>query len=242
MSATRPTRARKTTALKQPKQDRAQRLAEEKFRCVLELAADFYWEQDETHRFSVYRHRHPGSPSSESYDIVGKTSWELSEPPTEGRGSWSHHKEALAAREPFRDVVHRLSDRDGNIRHVSFSGQPMFDKRGFAGYRGIARDVSAQMRADRLARLEHVIAPVLAENDDVAEALLAVIRAICESEGWDAGSFWGVDDDKGIVRHCSGWRTGRDSFVASVLDTRAGVPNWIADSAEPVLIPDIGQD
>ena len=92
MSATRPTRSRKTTALKPAKQDHAQRLAEEKFQCLLELAADFYWEQDENHRFSVYRHRHAGSPSSEAYDIVGKTSWELSEPPVETRGSWSQHK------------------------------------------------------------------------------------------------------------------------------------------------------
>ena len=83
MSATRPTRSRKTTALKAAKPNRAQRLAEEKFQCLLELAADFYWEQDENHRFSVYRHRHAGSPSSEAYDIVGKTSWELSEPPVE---------------------------------------------------------------------------------------------------------------------------------------------------------------
>ena len=243
VSATKPTRSRKTATLKPAKQDRVQRLAEEKFQCLLELAADFYWEQDEKHRFSVYRHRHAGSPSSEAYEILGKTSWELSEPPVEGRGSWSQHKDALAAREPFRNVVHRLSDGAGNVRHVSFSGQPMFDdKNRFAGYRGIAHDVSIQMRADRLARLEHLIARVLAENDNLQEALLALIRAICESEGWDAGNFWSVDEDKGVVRHCSGWRAGRDSFVASVLDARGGVPGWLAGRAEPVWIRDIGQD
>ena len=243
MSATKPTRSRKTATLKPAKQDRAQRLAEDKFQCVLELAADFYWEQDEDHRFSVYRHRHAGSPSSEAYDIVGKASWELSEPPLEGGGSWSRHKEMLAAREPFRDVVHRLSDRDGNVRHVSFSGQPMFDeKRCFVGYRGIAHDVSVQMRADRLARLEHLIARVLAETDNLPDALHAVIRAICDSESWDAGNFWGVDEDKGVVRHCAGWRAGRDSFVASILDARAGVPSWLTASTEPVWIRDIGRD
>src|SRR5262245_49500551 len=53
----------------------ALREAEQRLQCVIELTADFYWEQDAEHRFAVYRPR--GESDADLAGIVGKTSWEL---------------------------------------------------------------------------------------------------------------------------------------------------------------------
>ena len=50
-----------------------------------------------------------------------------------------------------------MRDADGEWRFISFSGEPVFDRDGqFAGYRGIARDVTQSRRAEeRIRRLAH---------------------------------------------------------------------------------------
>ena len=55
-------------------QKRTARSAEERLQSILELTADFYWERDDQHRFTLYR---PScAPDVEPETLVGKTSWE----------------------------------------------------------------------------------------------------------------------------------------------------------------------
>jgi diguanylate cyclase (GGDEF)-like protein/PAS domain S-box-containing protein len=209
------------------------RQAEERLQCVIGLAADFYWEQDEAHRFTVYR------PSDEGDDdlagMLGKTSWELCREPPLGTDGWDSHRATLAERAPFRDVVHCLVAGQ-RFRYLSFSGQPVFDQRNrFKGYRGIAQDVSARMRAEHLTQLEHLVTRTLAETDDLAEGVLAVLAALCESEGWSSGNLWIVDERTDALRHAVGWGqpvNGRRSVLAGGDRLPAwlhGGPVWIGD-------------
>ncbi len=46
-------------------------------RCILELTADHYWEQDEHDRFSLVWHREEGLPEANPNHLLGKTPWEL---------------------------------------------------------------------------------------------------------------------------------------------------------------------
>jgi hypothetical protein len=84
--------------------------AEERLRCVIELTADFYWEQDEEHRFTVYRPS--GEPDAELAALVGKTSSEVSAEPPEG--GWDSHRETLDARKSFHGLLLLLS-LDGRV-------------------------------------------------------------------------------------------------------------------------------
>jgi diguanylate cyclase (GGDEF)-like protein/PAS domain S-box-containing protein len=225
------------------------RQAEARLQCVVELAADGYWEQDDVHRFTLFQSRDPQAPDRDLEQIVGKTSWELCDTPLDS-GNWEAHKAALRARAPFRNVVHRLRSASGGTRYVSFSGQPIYDERlGFRGYRGIAQDVSAQMRADKLLQLEHTVARILAETEGVAAALKVVIYSLCEAEGWSGGSFWGFDETGDALRYCGGWNsappgtsiTGAQG-ARSVLEPHAGLPKWLPKRAEPVWIADLARD
>ena len=49
--------------------------AEDQLQCVIDLAADFYWEQDAELRFNFYRPR--AEPDEDLRDVIGKTSEEL---------------------------------------------------------------------------------------------------------------------------------------------------------------------
>jgi PAS domain-containing protein len=172
MSPSKPS-ARAPALQRLPKRVQSSRLVDERLQCVIDLAADFYWEQDERYRFTVYRPS--GSPDPALDGLMGKTSWEFfGEPEDDQR--WAPFLAMLEQRAPFREVLHRLKS-DAGIRYFHVSGQAVFDQRGkFKGYRGIARDVSGQVRAERLTRLEHRIAQMLAEADVVASGLAAVIR------------------------------------------------------------------
>ena len=60
----------------------------------------------------------------------------------------AEHRATLEAHLPFRDFRYALRDEYGTLRHVTVSGNPMFDPDGgFLGYRGTGRDITAKVVA-----------------------------------------------------------------------------------------------
>src|SRR5439155_193172 len=82
----------------------------------------------------------------------------------------------------------------------------VFDGRGrFKGYRGVGRDVTAQKRAEQMLRLEHQVAHALSGEHEPNEAVRAVIRAVCEVEGWACGRYFRLDEASGLLRFQDAW-------------------------------------
>ncbi len=127
----------------------------ERFRSLTELSSDWYWEMDAELRFTyvsegIRKVRGIGPES-----LVGKRRWE-----TEGVGNdeeMARHRATLEGHLPFRDFVLARSGSDGRVTYVSHTGRPIFDDQGnFRGYRGVARDITARVRAEEdLARMAH---------------------------------------------------------------------------------------
>jgi diguanylate cyclase (GGDEF)-like protein/PAS domain S-box-containing protein len=210
------------------------RQAEDRLQCILELAADFYWEQDEHRCFTFYRSR--GEPDDDFRDIVGKTIEDLWSDPSEA-ASVEALRAALASRQSFRNVIQRVTSPVNGQLHLSFSGLPVHDGNGrFKGYRGIAQDVTAQIRAERLTQLEHAVARILAESEDVNSGIRAVLQAMCESEGWTAGNYWTVEEQTSVLRHALAW-TAPGVDRRSVLDGETTLPSWLKTG--PVWIGDV---
>jgi diguanylate cyclase (GGDEF)-like protein/PAS domain S-box-containing protein len=207
--------------------------AEDQLQCVIDLAADFYWEQGADSRFIFYRPR--AEPDEDLLGIVGKTSEELCAICPNNSAAAEKQRAAVEAREVFRNITYRIDSATNGPRYFGFSGQPFFDQRGrFKGYRGIAVDVTVQMRAERLTQLEHTVSRILAEADDVKVAIGAVVEAMCTSEQWTAGNFWTVDET-GALRHLVAW-TPAGKGPQSVLAEDAALPSWL--NAGPVWIGD----
>jgi len=138
--------------LEQTVQERTAELreSEARYRSLTELASDWYWEQDESLRFTRV-----SGPVLEMLGIQGDAlTGETKEVQAAG---WNEAERAIlkakmAARQPFLDFVYSRANPDGSRQYFQVSGEPMFDLSGrFTGYRGIGMDVTARMRPDKTA-------------------------------------------------------------------------------------------
>lgn len=128
------------------------RTSEQRYRALVDLTADFYWQTDAEHRF-VFREgqvlQHMGLPPASDY---GKTRWEL-EFLNISPADWDAHRALLARREEFRDLLLARRGADGRTHWASMSGRPLFDDGGrFLGYHGTGREVTRQVEAEQALR------------------------------------------------------------------------------------------
>ena len=209
--------------------DQARRDSEARFSSLTHLAADWYWEIDASYAFTRLEGRNvAGGDIERARRLIGTRRWESD---MDVEGGWDAHRALLEARKPFYDLLMWRQTADGRMRYVSISGEPMFAPDGaFTGYHGVGRDVTLQKRAEKMLRLEHEVARSLASAEDTASGLKAVILALCEAEGWDAGRYFRVDAASGRLRFQDGWCVSEpsiDHFVErSRLAWQSGKAVW----------------
>lgn len=120
--------------------------SEARFRSLVELSSDWYWEQDKEGNFT--------KTSGPVFEMLGLAGGFF----TEARHSSFFHRAGgerdrldshLAARRPFIDHAYRVIQPDGSCRYLRVSGEPIFDATGcFAGYRGVGVDVTEQVHME----------------------------------------------------------------------------------------------
>jgi len=140
------------------------RAAGERFRELVELSSDWYWELDKQFRFTAISGGIINKGGSLISTSLGKTRWELPihEPDAE---AWRRHREQLARHEPFHDFRYVIQVDDGTLRTYSISGSPRFDAEGkFLGYRGVGHDVTDATRAEAALRQSETQLRQIADN------------------------------------------------------------------------------
>jgi PAS domain S-box-containing protein len=121
------------------------RRSEQRFRDFAETASDWFWETDRDHRLIRLSRE-----STAAQGGIGAAPWEFAADRDEEPEKWKNHFASLAARAPFRDFRYRAVRGDSAVVCLSVSGRPMFDAKGdFLGYRGVASDVTATVRAEQ---------------------------------------------------------------------------------------------
>lgn len=140
------------SALLLPEAQAALREDQARIRSLLALSADWCWEKDEFYRFVSHTGAASGSSGIFDENIIGKT---LRDPPFDSmsEADWQAHRRLREWRATFRDLELGCTDRDGEMRWVSISGEPIFDEQDqFKGYRGTMRDVTLRKQLDALAQ------------------------------------------------------------------------------------------
>lgn len=150
--------------------------SEERFRALVELSNDWFWEQDENFRFvQISGERSDRTLAGKhTHSSLGKLRKELPYV-NMSESVWAAHEAQLARREPFRDFEVTRLDAQGEVRHLSISGVPIFDASGrFTGYRGTGRDNTEIRRASERV---HASERQLREITDAVPALIAYVDA-----------------------------------------------------------------
>ncbi len=121
--------------------------SEARFRSLTALSAGWFWEQDAELRFvqiTSGQHDSGGVPQERH---VGKRRWELPYTEIVGAG-WDAHRADLQSRRPFYNLLLRRNLPEGD-RYVLVNGAPRYAADGsFAGYRGVASDVTQAKQAE----------------------------------------------------------------------------------------------
>jgi PAS domain S-box-containing protein len=123
--------------------------SEARFRGYALTSSDWFWETDDTHRFSYVsegiraRGQDPNSP-------IGRRRVDLAADTESEAAKWREHLAALNRHEPFREFIYTWKVGAQRANTASVSGDPFFDASGrFLGYRGTARDITKQVLAER---------------------------------------------------------------------------------------------
>jgi len=185
--------------------------SEGRFRSLTHLSSDWFWEQDAEYRFTRLEGlKVAGGDPLLRERLVGTKRWESG---LEIEGGWEAHRALLDAHKPFHDVLMWRTTADGSLRFVRVSGEPTFNADGrFTGYRGVGREVTEAKRAEQLLRLEHGVSRVLSEATSAAAGVAAVMRLVCEAEGWTCGRYFEVDKASEELVYRQGWNAGDPAF------------------------------
>ncbi|HEV2302929.1 MAG TPA: ATP-binding protein [Stellaceae bacterium] len=130
----------------------ALRDSEEYFRDFALVSSDWFWETDESHRFS-FTSDHVRKFGQNPEYRVGRTRRQLAADADADPEKWEAHFKTLERHEPFRDFVYTRRVGNDEERVIAVSGKPVFDRSGrFVGYRGTGRDITREVTAERALR------------------------------------------------------------------------------------------
>jgi PAS domain S-box-containing protein len=164
----------------------------------------------------------------------------------EARRLWSA---AVRKRRPH-EGAYRVRRRDGAWRHLRVRAVPVPDERGeVLQWVGLHTDVTEQVVAEARLQTQHACAIAIAESATVAEAAQRILRATCETLGWDLGAMWAVDRQAQVLRCIALWRepareapdfeavSRHRSFARGV-----GLPGRVWEEGRPVWLRDVGEE
>ena len=149
-------------------------------------------------------------------------------------------------------VEKRYLHKDGSIVWFKLSvalkrapaGEPQFDIVVF-------EDITERKRAEQLLSLEHSVTLCLAEAETASDAVRAIMRVLCENQGWSFGEYWGLDEEASVLRFGGYWdnlgpelrQVFRQAHDANhVFAPGVGLAGKVWQSGEPIWVPDVSAD
>ncbi|MBU2090725.1 MAG: PAS domain S-box protein, partial [Alphaproteobacteria bacterium] len=154
--------------------------SESRLRDFLDIAADWIWETDENHRFTMISEKGLEVMGYSPGQVVGLLAIILYGGDPEVP-FWRRHLADLEAHRPIRDFVYPFVDGQRRRHFFRVNANPVHDEEGrFQGYRGTGTDITASMdaqaEADRNATLLRATFDTVAEGITIVDRTLRVIN------------------------------------------------------------------
>ncbi|MGK5023714.1 bifunctional diguanylate cyclase/phosphodiesterase [Janthinobacterium sp. RB2R34] len=134
--------------------ERALQESEKRFRRLLALSSDWYWEQDANFCFTHITSGFAEKSNMPLERFIGATRWDHN--PEMRNARWGkQHIATLEAHLPFFHLEYAMADRDGKLRWFSINGEPLFNDQGdFKGYRGTGSEITERKLAEQ--QIQHI--------------------------------------------------------------------------------------
>ncbi|WP_312437140.1 EAL domain-containing protein [Janthinobacterium sp.] len=134
--------------------ERALQESEKRFRRLLALSSDWYWEQDANFCFTHITSGFADKSNMPLERFIGATRWDHN--PEMRNTRWGkQHIATLQAHQPFFHLEYAMADRDGKLRWFSINGEPLFSELGdFKGYRGTGSEITERKLAEQ--QIQHI--------------------------------------------------------------------------------------
>ncbi|CAN7442205.1 EAL domain-containing protein [Pseudoduganella sp. LjRoot289] len=128
--------------------------SEQRFRRLLALSSDWYWEQDAFYRFTSITDGFFEKGHINRARYIGLTRWDCTPEMLSTR--WGRdHIARLEARLAFSNLEYAITGDDGIVRWFNTSGEPVYDAHGeFKGYRGTGSEITARKLSEQ--RIHHI--------------------------------------------------------------------------------------
>ncbi|WP_020654249.1 bifunctional diguanylate cyclase/phosphodiesterase [Massilia niastensis] len=134
--------------------EKALQQSEQRFRQLVSMSSDWYWEQDAALRFTMVTGGFTEKSGVAVENLLGKTRWEYMPSLLETEFGRAHVAQ-LRAHEPFTNLEYQTVDEHGDTRWFCVNGQPVFDDDGvLTGYRGTGTDITERKLTEQ--RVHHV--------------------------------------------------------------------------------------
>lgn len=136
-----------------------------RFQDFARINSDWFWETDDTLRFSYLSERFQEVTGTPPDKFIGRTRAEIGAPGASDK-ALKNLLATMEARKPFSNFVHHRQHPERGLVYLSISGIPVFQEGRFIGYRGIGRDVTLERRHEE----ELAAAAVAAERANRAKS------------------------------------------------------------------------
>ncbi len=144
------------------------------------------------------------------------------------------------------ELNYRIILPDGRIKHMHDVVYTVVDDGKVIERYGVVMDVTERKRAEARLTVQYETARALAEAETLAQAVPRVLRAVCESLGWEHSVFWQVDKAVRLLRWVESWHppsldfTGLDEIQRQItFAPGAGLAGAVWSTGLPSWVPDI---
>lgn len=128
--------------------------SEQRFRQLVSMSSDWYWEQDAQYRFTMITGGFTEKSGVAVQGLLGRTRWDYV-PGLLESDVGRQHLAQMQAEEPFSNLEYQTVDDHGVARWFCVNGQPVFDDAGvLVGYRGTGSDITERKLTEQ--RVHHV--------------------------------------------------------------------------------------
>jgi PAS domain S-box-containing protein len=124
-----------------------------------------------------------------------------------------------------------------------------FRQDGRRHFTGVARDISARKRAERVRTALHAVTRVLVETEGVGATITRVLQAVGENLRYEIAEYWDVDNVDSVLRCAGSWHAESVEFVEFDANSHArtfrrgeGLPGRVWATGEAAWIADVTRD